>query len=179
MSGKSPLMVSAEQRDGLNRLAVSANRAEADRARSSSLFPAGTARRSARFSGGGSFATKGSGGCARTRCATGALRSCAKACMRGGLHARGLGRHRATPRARLFSGESAGGLPRRVHGRYSAGHGARRFARLPALDNQGSHVWRRPGILMNVHGGSPTPVVLRKPHKPRILPVNNLSRHCT
>ena len=36
--------------------------------------------------------------------------------MREGLHARGLGRHRATPRARLFSGESAGGLPRRCTG---------------------------------------------------------------
>src|SRR5450432_7503 len=33
MSGKSPLAASAEQRDGLRRLAVSANRAEADRAR--------------------------------------------------------------------------------------------------------------------------------------------------
>ncbi|MDQ6868026.1 MAG: hypothetical protein M3178_06345 [Pseudomonadota bacterium] len=33
MSGKSPLVVSAEQRDGLKRLAVSANRAEAGRAR--------------------------------------------------------------------------------------------------------------------------------------------------
>ena len=33
MSGKSPLVASAEQRDGLKRLAVSANRAEADRAR--------------------------------------------------------------------------------------------------------------------------------------------------
>ena len=33
MSGKSPLAASAEQHDGLRRLAVSANRAEADRAR--------------------------------------------------------------------------------------------------------------------------------------------------
>ena len=33
MSGKSPLVASAEQREGLRRLAVSANRAEADRAR--------------------------------------------------------------------------------------------------------------------------------------------------
>jgi hypothetical protein len=33
MTGKSPLAASAEQRDGLKRLTVSANRAEADRAR--------------------------------------------------------------------------------------------------------------------------------------------------
>ena len=33
MSGQSPLAASAEQREGLKRLAVSANRAEADRAR--------------------------------------------------------------------------------------------------------------------------------------------------
>jgi len=33
MSGQSPLAASAEQRDGLRRLAISANRAEADRAR--------------------------------------------------------------------------------------------------------------------------------------------------
>ena len=33
MSGQSPLAASGEQRDGLKRLAVSANRAEADRAR--------------------------------------------------------------------------------------------------------------------------------------------------
>jgi transposase len=33
MSGKSPLVASAEQRDGLRRLAISTNRAEADRAR--------------------------------------------------------------------------------------------------------------------------------------------------
>jgi hypothetical protein len=68
MSGKSSLAASAEQRDGLRRLAVSANPAEADRARAILLrFPAGRARRSARFSE-----------CVRTRCATGARRSCAK-----------------------------------------------------------------------------------------------------
>ncbi len=33
MSGKSPLVASTEQRDGLRRLAISTNRAEADRAR--------------------------------------------------------------------------------------------------------------------------------------------------
>ena len=41
MSGKSPLVASAEQRDGLKRLAVSANRAEADRARAILLSLAG------------------------------------------------------------------------------------------------------------------------------------------
>ena len=33
-----------------------------------------------------------------------------------------------------------------------AGYGRRRFARLAAQDNQGSHVRRRRSILMNVHG---------------------------
>ncbi|MDQ6869640.1 MAG: hypothetical protein M3178_15185 [Pseudomonadota bacterium] len=41
MSGKSPLVVSAEQRDGLKRLAVSANRAEAGRARAIPLSLSG------------------------------------------------------------------------------------------------------------------------------------------
>ena len=31
---------------------------------------------------------------------------------------------------------------------YSAGYGAPRFARLAAPDNQDSHVWRRPGIVL-------------------------------
>ncbi len=35
---------------------------------------------------------------------------------------------------------------------YGAGYGARRSARLAAPGNQSSHVRRRPGIVMNVHG---------------------------
>jgi hypothetical protein len=35
---------------------------------------------------------------------------------------------------------------------YGAGYGARRFARSERCDNQDSHVRRRPGILVNVHG---------------------------
>jgi hypothetical protein len=58
---------------------------------------------------------------------------------------------------------------------YGAGYGARRFARSERCDNQDSHVRRRPGILVNVHG-SPEPVALRNLHKPQFLPVNNLSR---
>jgi hypothetical protein len=59
---------------------------------------------------------------------------------------------------------------------YGAGYGARRFARSERCDNQDSHVRRRPGILVNVTGGSPELVALRKLPKPQFLPGNNLSR---
>ena len=59
---------------------------------------------------------------------------------------------------------------------YGAGYGARRFARSERCDNQDSHVRRRRGILVNVTGGSPELVALRKLPKPQFLPGNNLSR---
>jgi hypothetical protein len=95
MSGKFSLVAGAEQRDGLQRLAVSANRTEA-RARSCFRLPAGPAPRSAKRSGGETFASKGFRGPRGPRLAL-------------DLHARRLARYRATPRSRLFSGESAGG----------------------------------------------------------------------
>ena len=49
MSGKSPLVASAEQREGLRRLAVSANRAEADRARAILLSLSGWKSASSRL----------------------------------------------------------------------------------------------------------------------------------
>jgi len=68
VAGKTPLNVPQDRRRGLERPSGSANRPEAGRARAILLSLAGwtSAPGSAKLSGGGSFASKGSGGFART-----------------------------------------------------------------------------------------------------------------